>query len=348
MGLSGRLDNKTVLDFSHNMVSSFINSQHVWRFFTIPTDGFNTHNTKQAAGDRSRYNFLVVLQVGTAASFYTPNTTGYMVPKVKKSTIMLAFLLMLIVSIPLALPQPVVVAKPTIPEFTAKYVNNPYERQPTTTTNPYTGEITITDPGGTYDNWTLVVTVKNQKVTSTKDSSGNWIELFYNVGYKGHYEDRWAAYPLGPENGYVSASKSGTTVIELPPYATGGVPDGGLFDIKVQALIGTQTQGVGAGGVPGGYIIYVFQGETGDWSNIQTLTLTRSAITPTQPPTASQEPSPQIPTTPLEGAGNQLDEWLFDLDWRVVSAVLFVGVVVLACTAVGLWRGRHVKTVYSV
>jgi len=225
------------------------------------------------------------------------------------------------------------VSKPSVPEFTAKYVNHPYERQPTTTTNPYTGETTITSPGGTYDNWTLSITVKNQKFTSTKDSSGNWTQLFYDVAYKGAFEDTWQILhgPSTSLSSYIPASKSSTTVIDLSDWRFWEVPNGGKIDVKVQALIGSQTEGMGAGGVPGGwYATYVFHGETGEWSSIQTVTINRDVVTPTQPPSASRD----TPEASFGEENNQLDAELFDLDWMVVSVALFVGVVVLACVAV--------------
>jgi hypothetical protein len=221
--------------------------------------------------------------------------------------------------------------KPAIPEFTVKYVNHPIHYPPVATTSPYTGETTITNPGGTYDHWVIEVTVKNQKFTSTKDSSGNWTQLFYTVGYKGRFEDEWQTQPGSPSSGYTPASKSDITVIELPSWFLSQVPNGGMIDIKVQALIGTQySQGIN---MPWTTNWHTFQGEMGDWSNIQTLTINHDTITSTQPPSTSHDPSLQTPEATSGETNNQL-EIQFDLDWRVVSVVLFAGVVVLACVAV--------------
>jgi len=222
-------------------------------------------------------------------------------------------------------------SKPSVPEFTVKYVNHPIQWEPTTTTNPYTGETTITNPGGTSDHWVIEVTIKNQKFTSTKDSSGSWTQLFYNVGYKGRFENEWQTYPAIPSSGYVSASKSDTTVIELPFWFSANVPNGGLIDVKVQALIGTQySQEVN---MPWTTNWHTFQGEMGEWSDIQTLTINHDTVTPTQPPSASQDPSFQSPEASSGETDNQL-ELPFELDWVVVSGILFVVVMVLACAFV--------------
>ncbi|MDR0470160.1 MAG: hypothetical protein LBH79_00335 [Nitrososphaerota archaeon] len=237
-------------------------------------------------------------------------------------------------------------SKPAVPEFTVKYVNHPIQWEPATTINPYTGETTITNPGGTSDHWVIELTVKNQKFTSTKDSSGNWTQLFYNIGYKGRFEEEWQTHPGSPSSGYVSASKSDTTAIELPSWFLSQVPNGGLIDVKVQALIGTQySQEIN---MPWTTNWHTFQGEIGDWSNIQTITINHDAINPTQPSSTSHDPIFQTPETPAGEVDNQLDGGVFGLDRRVVGIVFFMGVVVFFCVLMYKQNTRlHKKNIHT-
>ena len=71
------------------------------------------------------------------------------------------------------------VSKPPVPEFTLKYVDTSYDVPQTSSIDPYTRNETI--KAGYHVNKSLELTIKNQPA----------YDLFYNVRYKGHFEDNW-------------------------------------------------------------------------------------------------------------------------------------------------------------
>jgi len=77
------------------------------------------------------------------------------------------------------------VSKPSVPQFTVKFVDNSYDVPPSTTTtvNPYTGEKnTITTPGYHVTNRTIEVKVPNQSFTQYRDEVG--IYVIYTIMFK--------------------------------------------------------------------------------------------------------------------------------------------------------------------
>lgn len=63
--------------------------------------------------------------------------------------------------------EPASIPTPSVPEFTLKYVDNSYDvpSSTTTTTDPYTGEQTITtEPGYHVANETIEVTIKKSRI----------------------------------------------------------------------------------------------------------------------------------------------------------------------------------------
>ena len=79
------------------------------------------------------------------------------------------------------------ITKPSIPEFTVKYVDRSYDTQPTYGYDQYTGKTVITKPSEHVDNRTIEITIKNQPFTPFTDENGNNINLLYNVQYKGSF-----------------------------------------------------------------------------------------------------------------------------------------------------------------
>jgi hypothetical protein len=71
---------------------------------------------------------------------------------------------------------------PSVPEFTLKFEAQPYDLPPTYGIDSYTGKNVTIAEGGHVENKSIVVTIKNQP------SSG---DLYYNVRYKGHFEESW-------------------------------------------------------------------------------------------------------------------------------------------------------------
>jgi hypothetical protein len=190
-----------------------------------------------------------------------------------------------------------------VPEFTLRYVDNSYDVPPktTTSTDPYTNEITTTTiPGYHVENRTVEVVIKNNVSAS-----------YYNFRYKGHFSEEWSYYPSDPDsvsryNHYDSysvpyqASASSYTVATLPSFLFESVPAGGKVDVQVQALFGKYRA------EPYGHVFplpaptydFYFEGTTSGWSSTQTITIGEGqmwtpspATTPTPAPTATPLPS---------------------------------------------------------
>jgi hypothetical protein len=172
--------------------------------------------------------------------------------------------------------EPVSISKPSIPEFTLNYVGNSYDvpSSTTTTTNPYTGEQTVTtEPGYHVKNGTIEVTIKNQEFTPYPIDNQYTISLFYYVSYKGHYAEDWDYYPpstYGREYTaiFIPQSTSDYTVVQFR------APPEGKMDFRVQAQIGYYTSTTEFIAVPGApFTTYTFNGEVSGWSITQTITI---------------------------------------------------------------------------
>lgn len=186
------------------------------------------------------------------------------------------------------------IPKPAVPEFTLKVVAHPYDVAPETTIDPYTGETKITNHGYHDENKSVEIKILNQAFTPywLDSSQQQWIMLFYNITYKGHYEDTWQYYAIyGKEPFYFSQSTSEYSIFSFSP-----LPDEGQLDFRIQAQIGYYDYYY----MP--YKVYTFHGETSGWSNAQTITVTEinPTLTPTDTPHAtSNEPTDNSITLPL-------------------------------------------------
>ena len=198
------------------------------------------------------------------------------------------------------------IPKPSVPEFTLKFVDNSYDVPPTYSIDPFTGK-NVTHDGYHVKKQSIEVRIKNQPFTPVYDENGALIVgLYYNIRFKGHYGDEWRYYPYDPDNGYTIFSYSATyetsqsdyIILSLRPNidTSGGirldVPEGGQVDFQMQGLTGhvdkiyTGMTGLWwVGGEMDHY--YVFTGKTSDWSSTQTFTF-------------ENEPIPEFPSwTPL-------------------------------------------------
>ena len=171
------------------------------------------------------------------------------------------------------------VTKPSVPEFTAEYVDNSYDIAPTYTTDPYTNNIVIQTYWDHVDNRTVVITIKNEPFTPFTDTNGNTINMFHNVRYKGSFGQDWTRVYGGermvsnydiPDNKYgykiQDYSSQNTVVLINSP------PSQGQMDIQVEALQG-YTNRTGEGHIIFDVVWYTFYGEESGWSDIQTLTI---------------------------------------------------------------------------
>jgi hypothetical protein len=152
--------------------------------------------------------------------------------------------------------ESVYVSKPSIPEFTLKYMDNSYDVPPTYGIDEYTGKTIVTKPGEHVDNRTIEITIKNQAFTPFTDaSSGRAINLYYDIRYKGSFgQDSTAQY---------------TTVSYTLPW---NVLEGQI-NFQVKALKGYVERTVEESRIIFVIYNYTVQGAESGWSNTQTITI---------------------------------------------------------------------------
>ena len=96
----------------------------------------------------------------------------------RKIATLLVVLILTVSSLIMAKPACASTPKPSVPEFTLKYVDHSYDVPPTYSTDPYTGKTVMTQAGYHVENKSIEVTIKNQPFTNYKDASGNNVMLF--------------------------------------------------------------------------------------------------------------------------------------------------------------------------
>jgi hypothetical protein len=263
--------------------------------------------------------------------------------------------------------------KPSVPEFTVKFVNASYS---VTTTNPYTGlsEIKLTS------NNSIEVTIRNQRFDYSD------FQIYYNIRVRPHFEGDWIeVYPVRNrtssynEDGtfsysqYISddsapQSESSFTIINFPVVPTelylasgydiqryysgadsqegeyfaflSAIPDGAQLDFQVEALVGHYAQ-VYVNDHPlapypiGHYEQAVAFDITSGWSSTQTITIDGSA--PTTTPTAS--PSQYPTATPnAQGGANQQG-----FNWTEISVFATLILIVVLLVAIAHMRRKQTK-----
>lgn len=180
------------------------------------------------------------------------------------------------------------IPKPSVPEFTLRYVVQPYyipASTPTYTIDPYTGEQKIQtsgSPSQSGNNRTIEITIKNQLFSSYYDSKHNYVYLSFNVSYKGHFEDTWKYYS-NYGAGWSKSNSEYVTIIFTEP------PSEGQIDFRIKAQIGYYYEYY----MP--WEAYGFVGQSGDWSNIQTITITEGSTSASTSPSPNPTPTPTVP-----------------------------------------------------
>ena len=190
-------------------------------------------------------------------------------------------------------------SKPSVPEFTVRYVDNSYDVPPTYGIDQYTGKNVTVQASYHVDNRSVEFTIKNQQFTPYTDSNGNNIKLFHNFRWKGNYGDIWTYYPLDSNGRSVfhygtfynpeyptayAASNSSYTVLSLSSGLLGPgygqtLPEGVQVNFQVQALVGYFDVN------KNGY--FILTGETSDWSNTQTVTIGQTSTSTSPSPTTT-------------------------------------------------------------
>ena len=213
--------------------------------------------------------------------------------RISKSFVLILILIMIISGLSVMIVKPAnaqSIPKPSVPEFTLSILSHPYDVAPTTTIDPFTGKTVTTQAGYHVENKSIEITIKNQPFTAFTDKSGNYINLYYNVSYKGPYGTDWNYYSYDSLTKYfVTQSDSDYTTISFSQ-----IPTEGQMDFRLQALIGFYTE---TGHPFMDVYEYNFTGQTSDWSSTQTITIQESNSSPS--PTSSVPEFPIIAILPL-------------------------------------------------
>jgi hypothetical protein len=228
------------------------------------------------------------------------------------------------------------IPKPSIPEFTVKFVDTSYNVPASSSIDPYTGQ-NVTTEGHRVENRTIELTIKNQPFVSYISNDGN-ISFYLNVREKGHYEteDKWIDI-YAADNHYTSESNTDYTTLtysldpDVPPWLNNNILSGGQLDFQVEALIGHI-------GRTSGFASWYFNGEESGWSSTQTITIPANETTAA--PSTSLSPTTSVTTEP---SGSQTPA-LSGLDLLQVTVVaLLVVIAVLLGLVVVYLRKRSLK-----
>lgn len=160
------------------------------------------------------------------------------------------------------------VNEPSIPEFSVKLAEHPYDVPPVYSRDQYTGKEVMTEAGYHVENKSIEVAIKKQPFSPHTDENGNYVGLYYNVSYKGRFGDVWSFYPYD----MLPASESDYTFVSfsLDGPQLGAISAGGQMDFRVQALLGEYVE------VAHPFMdvyVYRFFGTTSEWSETQTMTV---------------------------------------------------------------------------
>ena len=251
------------------------------------------------------------------------------------------------------------IPKPSVPEFTVKFVDYSYDVPPTYGIDQYTGENIAIQAGYHVDNRTFVVTIRNQGISTTVDSNNNVFGLLYNFRCKGTYGSTWNYYPF--HSTYPGDPSSAIYSTNLYGQYTGGIPFSHIYpsssydlttvslsfadlqlqdapadspiDFQVQALNGNASI-VHTGLLAGNY--YTFTGQTSDWSPTQTLTISANNSSPTSSPTVTPAPTDSLPNMSPTSSPNPNSDLTLALTW------IIVGILVISVISLLLYV-RHLK-----
>ena len=275
--------------------------------------------------------------------------------RIRKSLALFVILIIVISSLSLFIVKPTnaqSIPKPSVPEFTIKYVDYSTYIPPTYSTDQYTGKTVIAQEGYYQQNKSIISTITNLLFTQALQEQN--LTIFYQMEYKGYYGKYWSnlnwsssncEYVVSEGHRYLINPNAPYTVATLGFSGNNGsarygisrfiddIPNGGQIDFRLRSFVGYFTKVY----EPEKYVpgipeddptdpiphYYAFTGQTSDWSNTHTISIPDGAVSistspnPTPSPTNSMaSPSPTVPEFP---------SWTIPL--LVMMTVVLIGLV---------------------
>jgi hypothetical protein len=212
------------------------------------------------------------------------------------------------------------IPEPAVPQFSIQVVDYSYDTPTTYTTDPYSGQ-QIAHYGYHVDDIRVEGKIKNQPFspytisnpdkTSTSDTLRN-IEFYYNISFRGHFGGEWRKLYGTEDDDYIKQNYGHEyTNFNISRYNAIEFREGDKVDVRIQAIIGYETWGYTLS-----WPYRILNGESSDWSNILTLTISTNSTasdnfattingwsyptlrTPETLPTVTPSPSPTVPELP--------------------------------------------------
>jgi hypothetical protein len=234
---------------------------------------------------------------------------------ISKSFSLLVIVLLAVSSLTIVKPAFAQIPKPSVPEFTVKFIDASYFTPTTYSIDPYTDQ-NVTHPSYYVANKTITVSIKNQPFVSTYDSSGGFnTSLLYNIRIKGHYVENWTNLYLVDD--LPAKSNSDYTVFsyvsEQPncenTYVLGDImtdfPMGAQVDFQVEAMNGIVHRVFNPNATNQLEMYpYEFTGEESGWSNTQTITINTDDATNLYTSSSPSSPTPTSIATSVSNFSN--------------------------------------------
>jgi hypothetical protein len=187
------------------------------------------------------------------------------------------------------------IPKPSVPEFSVRYIDNSYYVSTSTTITDQYGNSRVVQ--GYVENKTVEFSIKNQAFTpytipynsSDPYNTGQTVNLMFNIRMKSTLDSNWT-YITHLSDGYLKQSDTNFTTAgyQLDYLFPSNIPYGTAVDFQVQALIGYVHR----------YPIInseTFNGTESDWSNAQTITIPETSSSASPNPTST----PNVPEFPF-------------------------------------------------
>lgn len=191
------------------------------------------------------------------------------------------------------------IPKPSVPEFTLRYIDYSYDIPAVYGIDQYTGETVMKQYGEHVDKRTIEVKIRNLPFTPYTDEENHTINLYYNVQVRGHFEGTWKMLYGDNAHYKIQDYRSQYTIINYT-YAINlrDIPQRGKMDFQIQALRGYEYADRNPStGWMDPYYFYHIIGEESGWSSTQTISIPDGAVSNSNSQNAT--PTPTIPEFPI-------------------------------------------------